>query len=196
MPTSRTRRDHTRRRRGPEGVLVYMRTAEGTDALAWIDKQGRSVTQSQLTILNAAECPPSTPALPRHPQHHDLVARGVEHMVEEERSIGGQLGRPSGARFRTYARLKAFVDSVKDTLLEQQVEQQKLIRAIDEIYRHTLRQSATDTLNRQLKSGISDLALADLVIALREENRLCLIGEEEEKLEPQIICSLGMFKPS
>ncbi len=181
---------------GPEGVLVYMRTAEGTDSLAWVDKHGRNVTQSQLTILNAAECEPGTPALPRHPQHHELVSRGVEHMVEEEKSIGGQLGRPSGARFRTYTRLKAFADSVKDTLLEREIEHQKLIRAIDEIYRYPLRQSATDTLNRQLKSGINDFALADLVTSLREDNRLCLIGDEEEKLEPQIICSLGMFKPS
>src|SRR5207245_3591996 len=33
---------------GPEGVLVYMRTAEGNDSLAWINRKGESVTQSQL----------------------------------------------------------------------------------------------------------------------------------------------------
>lgn len=31
----------------PEGVLVYLRTAEGNDALAWIDRNGKSVTESQ-----------------------------------------------------------------------------------------------------------------------------------------------------
>ena len=35
----------------PEGVLVYLRTAEGNDALAWIDEKGSSVTESQFTIL-------------------------------------------------------------------------------------------------------------------------------------------------
>jgi hypothetical protein len=177
--------------RTPEGVLVYMRTAEGTDSLAWVDRNGRSVTQSQQSILNAAECSPDTPALPRDPQHHELVHRGVEHMVAEEKTLGGQLGRPSGARFRTYARLKAYADSIKGTLFEQQ----KLLRAIDEIYQHPLRQAAVDTLNRQLKSGIGDIALADLVLTLRDEGRLCLVSEEEEKQEPQLICSLGLFGP-
>src|SRR5207245_11442340 len=98
--------------------LVYMRTADDNDALAWIDREGRSVTQSQLAILRAAECAPHTPALPRHKEHHDLVKQGVACLVEEEKSVGGQLGRPSGARFRTYERLKRFADLNKGTLLE------------------------------------------------------------------------------
>jgi len=175
----------------PEGVLVYMRTAEGTDALAWIDRQCRSVTQSQLAILQAAQCHPDTPAEPRHEQHHDLVKCGIAHMIQEERAIGGGLGRPSGARYRTYERLKAYAESIKGTLFESQT----LNRAIDEIYRFPLKQAAIDTLNRQLKTGISDHQLADLVIALRDEDRLCITDESnEEQQEPQIICSLGLFE--
>jgi hypothetical protein len=49
-------------------------------------------------------------------------------------------------------------------------------------------------LNRQLKSGASDEALAELVIALREDGRLCLIQDSESEAEPQIICSLGLFE--
>jgi SNF2 family DNA or RNA helicase len=59
----------------PEGALVYLKTAEGSDALAWIDKDGRSVTESQFAILKAAECAPDTPALPRHDHHHEMVAK-------------------------------------------------------------------------------------------------------------------------
>ncbi|KKL76207.1 hypothetical protein LCGC14_2047220, partial [marine sediment metagenome] len=56
-----------------------------------------------------------------------------------------------------------------------------------------LRQSAIDTLNRQLRSGISNMALSQLVIALREEDRLCLVHEEDGEVgEPKIICSLGL----
>jgi len=58
-----------------------------------------------------------------------------------------------------------------------------------------LRQSATDTLNRQLRSGISDDKLAELVIALRDDDRLCIVHEEEQTHEPQIICSLGLAAP-
>jgi len=195
MPNvSYSTRAHTTASGAPEGVLMYMRTAEGTDSLAWIDRQGRSVTQSQLAILQAAACHPDTPALPRHEQHHALVEKGIAHLVQEERAIGGGLGRKSGARFRTYERLKSYAETIKDTLFESQT----LLRAIDEIYRFPLKQAAVDTLNRQLKSGISDHTLADLVIALRDEDRLCITDESEaEQQEPQIICSLGLFnKPA
>ena len=87
-------------------MLVYVRTGQGNDALAWMDSQGRNVTESQFAILKMAECPPDTPALPRLENHHDLVAQGVQLIATEEKSVGGQLGRPSGARFRTYERLK------------------------------------------------------------------------------------------
>ena len=172
----------------PPGVMVYLRTPEGNDALAWVDQDGGSVTESQFEILKAAECVPATPALPRHERHHELVGIGVKAVLSEEKTVGGQLGRPSGARFRTYERLKRHVESVKGTLFETP----ELSRVIEEIYRYPLRQSAVDTLNRQLRSGISDEKLAELVTALRDEDRLCIIHEEDQRTEPQIICSLGL----
>lgn len=177
--------------RGPEGVLVYMRTAEGNDALAWMDKAGKSVTQSQLAVLRAAECAPNTPAIPRFAQHHELVKAGVEHLVKEETTVGGQLGRPSGARFKSYAALKRYAEQVKGTLLDLP----DLAKALDDIYKYPLKQSATDTLNRILKSGISDELLADVVINLRSEDKLCMVQEEAEKHEPKLICSMGIFEP-
>lgn len=179
---------HHPRQKEPAGVLVYMRTAEGNDALVWMDKNGNSVTESQFAILKAAECSPNTPALPRQENHHALVQKAVELIVTEEKSVGGQLGRPSGARFRTYERLKRYAEQIKGTLFESQ----ELLRAIDDIYRYPLRPTAVDTLNRQLRSGISDEDLAQLVIALRAEDRLCLIHEEEQTQEPRIICSMGL----
>ena len=113
----------------PEGVLVYMRTAQGHDALAWSDRDGNSLTESQFEILRAAECPPDTPALPRHDSHHHLVRKAAEHIAREEKQVGGQLGRPSGARFRTYERLKNHAESVKGTLFDTE----PLRRAIDDI---------------------------------------------------------------
>jgi superfamily II DNA or RNA helicase len=179
---------HQPNERDPEGVLVYLKTAEGNDALARIDKNGDSVTESQFEILKSAECLPDTPALPRHEKHHELVKKGVELILEEEKSVGGQLGRPSGARFRTYEKLKRYAEEVKGTLFESK----ELLKSIDDIYRCPLRPVAVDTLNRQLRSGISDKALTDLVIALRDEDRLCISQEEEQVQEPRIICSMGL----
>ena len=175
----------------PEGVLVYMRSADGNDALAYVNQAGESITESQIEILRAAACEPDTPALPRQDKHHDLVRAGVEHIVREEKRIGGQLGSPRGARFRTYERLKYYIQEWEGTLFESTFAE--LNKALDEIYRFPLRPVAIDTLNRQLKSGISDQQLADLVLMLRSESRLCIIHEdEEEDREPRIICSMGL----
>jgi superfamily II DNA or RNA helicase len=184
-------RDHRSCVAAPEGVLLYMRTSEGNDALAWINRKGESVTQSQLAILRAAACDLNTKAILRPSEQHDLVRKGVEHIMEEEtRNIGGQLGSPSGARRRTFERLKQHVEKTKDTLLPPPPE---LYSAMEEIYRYPLQEIARDTLNRQLRSGIDDDQLASLVINLREDNRLCQVHEQAEPEEPQIICSLGLF---
>lgn len=181
-------RAYTPTPQSPEGVLVYLRTAEGNDALAWVDREGNSGTESQYTILKGAECTADTPAIARDEKHHDLVRQGVEKIVRDEKSVGGQLGRPSGARFRAYERLKRYAESIKGTLFETQ----ELLKAIDEIYRYPLRSSAVDALNRQLRSGITDERLAEIVLSLRDDDRLCIVEEEEQTHEPRIICSLGL----
>jgi superfamily II DNA or RNA helicase len=176
----------------PPGVLAYVKTSEGNDALAWLDMAGHPVTESQYAILQAAACMPDESALPRMVKHHELVRKAVAHIAAEEKSVGGQLGRPSGARFRTYERLKRHAETVKGTLFDTP----QLKRAIEDVYNLPLRQVATDLLNRQLRSGISDQELAKRVIELREEGRLSVVQEEQRPEEPQIICSLGLSGPS
>jgi len=172
----------------PEGVVVYLRTAEDNDALIWMNRNGGVVTESQKTILDAAKCSPDTPALVRLENHHDLVRQGVEQVLKEVKSVGGQLGRPSGARFRTYERLKQYAEDVKDTLMDRQ----ELHRAIEEIYRYPLREAAKDALNRLLRAHASNEDLAEKVMALRDADALTVKSEEAESREPRIICSMGL----
>ena len=178
----------------PKGVLLYMRTAHGNDALAWMDETGQSVTQSQLTILKAAACAADTPALLRLEQHHELTRQGLAHIIEEEKSFGGTLGRPSGARFRAYERLKRYRESLGDqrNLFITDGFVRRIERAMEEILRYPLYQSATDTLNRQIKIDITDHKLAELILALREDGRLCVIEDGQDVHEPRLICSLGL----
>ena len=172
---------------GPEGVLVYVRTAQGTDALAWLDRNGRSVTESPLAILKAAECTPETPALPRLPNHHELVAKGVALVSRESHgSAGGQLGRPAGARFRTYERLKSY--SEQNPILTTD----ELRRAIEAIYRSPLTASATDTLNRRLRDRAPDEEVVEVVLNLHSEENLVIKQGPEHSRDPNIICSLGL----
>jgi len=185
-------REHTGTAKEPEGVLVYIKTAEGNDSLVWMNREGKSITQSQLAVLRAAECTPETPAIPRNPQHHELVKQGIDLIVQQEKAVGGQLGRPSGARYRTYDRLKRYDEELRKH--EPLFARDDLTKAIDDIYKYPLRSSATDILNRQLRAGIPDEDLAKLVIFLRNDDRLSLIHEEAERQDPRIICSLGLFE--
>jgi hypothetical protein len=171
----------------PNGVLVFTRTGDGTDGLVWFDLEGNSVTESQLAVLRAAECTYETHPVPRLELHHQLVRQAVDHVLATERSTGGQLGRPSGARFRTYERIKRYVDDIHGTLFAPQVE-----RVLETIYQFPLRPVAVDLLNRQLRSGISDEALATLCVELYEDGRLCIVEESADKPEPEIICSMGL----
>lgn len=171
---------------GPEGVLVYVRTAQGADAMAWLNRAGQSVTESPLAILKAAECEPDTPALERHADHHHLVHEGVGLVQREGRRIGGQLGRKTGARYRTYERLKDFLHG--NPLFATDA----LKRAFQALHEHPLAETAKDTLNRQLRANISDEGLAELVVSLHDEERLVVAHEDNADGEPQIICSLGL----
>jgi hypothetical protein len=180
--------------RSPKGALVYMRTAQNNDALAWINETGDSVTQSQLTILKAAACNPDTEALPRTQHHHALTQKGLAHIISEEKSSGGALGRPSGARFKTYERLKRYRDKIGNTrdLFITDDHVRRIERALEDIYRFPLHKAATDTLNRQIKAGVDDPQLVELVLYLREDGRLCVLDEQEKAREAMVICSMGL----
>ena len=181
---------------GPPGVLVYLRTDEGNSALAWIDQEGQSVTESQFAVLRAAECSLDTPALPRQEQHHELVQAAVSHILTERKTIGGQLGRPSGARHRTYTRLEPYARKLRGTLFESLPHSQALFKAIEQLYQYPLQETAAEKLNRQLRSGVQDEQLAELIVTLYEDDKLCLIQEEgKATAEPQIICSMGLVAP-
>ena len=179
---------------GAKGVLVYTRTSQGNDALAWMDETGNSVTQSQLAVLKVAACSADTEPLPRTDSHHDLTRLGLEHIVEEEKSFGGALGRPSGARFKTYERLKRFREGIGDhrDLLVTDDYVRRIDQTMEEIYRYPLHQTTIDRINRHLKAGIDDHGLVKLVFNFREDGRLCMIDEEEGSRDPRLICSMGL----
>ena len=189
-------REHEPTGSDPEGVLLYLRTDGGTDSLAWVDRDGNSVTQSQMRILRMARCSIDTLPLPRHSQHHELVTSGARLIAEQSRTVAGTLGNKRSAAARTYDRLMAYIQRVREStpLLAMGTEWENLERAIEEINQHPLKQNAIARLNRDLKSGISDEQLGGLVTFLREHDALCVINPEEQRDGAQIICSMGLFR--
>lgn len=180
----------------PEGVLLYLRTAEGTDALAWVDKNGESVTQSQMRILRTAHCSIDTPAQDRHPSHHDLVKRASAMITEQTKKVAGTLGSKRGARNRAYDRLLNYCQIVKEKtpLLAQGKDWEKLERAVEMIHTYPLKQNAIASLNRELRAGISDQDLADKVTYLMEHDALCVVTADGEFEGARVICSMGLFQ--
>lgn len=172
-----------------EGVIVYCRLSEENDVLAWVNNKGKIITQSQHTILKAAQCTPDTEPVFKLEKHHELVKKGVDFIREEEKNTGGSLGKKTGVKYRVYMLLDRYCKDFEGTLFVNE----QLKKAVDDIYKYPLKELARETLSRQLKAGISDGQLASLVISLREEGKLVISNEDEQiNKEPQIICSLGL----
>jgi superfamily II DNA/RNA helicase len=171
------------------GSIVYTKTHNENDILAWVDEKKTIVTQSQFQILKAVKCGPDEEPLERFEKHHELVKFGLNHIKETDAKVGGQLGKKTGARYRAYNRLETYAARNEGTLWVTE----ELKRAIQDIYDYPMREYARETINRQLKSGINDEELANLVVSLREDVKLSLVSEDESKQkEPQIICSMGL----
>ena len=180
--------------RGGQRLMGFCRTnlfkRLESSGQAFIQSVDRHILRNYI-FLHAIE---NDEPLPIGSQNAEMLDSRFEDRDSEDATLildasgGGQLRRPSGARFRTYEWLKDYASAIEGTLLETRA----LRQVIEAIYRHPLRQTATDTLNRQLRSGISNEDLAALVIDLWETDRLCIVEEERQTREPQIVCSLGL----
>jgi hypothetical protein len=171
------------------GVIVYAQTKDGNDAMTWIDSDNNIVTQSQFKILNSARCDYDTHPLQKLGTHHALVKAGVEQIQHETCSTSGTLGRKSSIKHRTYKRLEWFCEENDGNLLVPQ----NLKVALDQIFRFPMKESAIDRISRQMKAGVSDGELAELVETLYIHNTLCVVDEDKpECCSASIICSMGL----
>ena len=173
------------------GALVYVKSPEGNDHLVWMGPDGKSVTESQFTVLRAAECAADTPAVERADDHHELVASGLQLAVTQDKAVGGGLGRPSSPRRRAYERLKRYALGQMNTLFQDEA----LERALNDIYQRPLLESAGDLLNRLMRGGVNDEELGNAVKSLREEGRLTYAEEDAALREPHVVCSMGLRLP-
>lgn len=173
----------------PPGVIVFVRTAHDADALAYVDEEGRTLTSSPSEVLRLAACRADTEALAARADHHALVATGVARIVDEEVTLGGQLGPRTGTRYKIYERLKRHLGSKQATLFGPQLQS-----ALDAVHRQPLQSTAAEMLTKRMRAGDSDAALADFVVLLHEEGRLCFALEQnaDGTREPSILCSMGI----
>jgi SNF2 family DNA or RNA helicase len=174
------------------GVILYARTARENDVLTWLAPDGSVVTQSQFRILRAAACTYDTPIPERRPDHHELVQKGLALIHDDERSQTGTLGKRTSAKYRVFHRLTEYSKKREGELF---APPEDLKKAVDAVWRFPLREYARETLNRELRAGIKDETLAELVLSLWEQNKLVIENNDEDvnSTQPQILCSLGII---
>jgi superfamily II DNA or RNA helicase len=172
-----------------EGVLVYTRTSFDNDVLMHLNAKADVLSTSPYKVLKLAECNPEEEGLLHAEWHHEVVAKAVKQIKEEELKHITPLGRKTGVKYRVYTRLRDFADKNRNSLFVTD----NLKKAVDDMLHHPLQEIAKDYLSKNLKTGIEDEALSTLVADLWEENKLVLKDEQRgyDKL-PQIICSMGL----
>ncbi|MGC8743089.1 MAG: helicase-related protein [Verrucomicrobiia bacterium] len=180
------------------GVITFMRFPDGMDALVRVNENGDLVSNSLSYIFSSLSVKPDTPALPRPEYHYKLVEKCLEYAVKDEKQYGGALGSSRSVANKLYKRLSNYRKKLKEKNSPELNElTEKIDNIIDLIYTYSLKESARDKVSRQLRLGINDKELAEMVIELAEEEKLVQksSGDVQEKKEPQIICSLGFHYP-
>ncbi|MDR0705711.1 MAG: phospholipase D-like domain-containing protein [Planctomycetaceae bacterium] len=176
-----------------DGVIVYTKTMNDDNILTWIDNENNIVTQSPVEILKAVACDPDTTPLEKLENHHELLSKALDVIRADDNNRGSSLGKRTGIKHRVYSRLERYCNENKDKPL---LVTETLKKAVDDIFRYRLRESAKESLVRQFKVGISDEYLTDLVTSLYNANELVIKDEEYQNTEPQIICSMGIINIS
>ncbi len=185
----------TKRHRGetqrPEGVLVFIRNTDGNDGLVWIDESYQLVSQSPYEILKAAECDFEAEPIPKDSFHFDYVESAVKQLIKKTTTrYGGQLGRPSGARFKTYELLKIIESD--GLLLPDELD--TLREIIQDVYNFPLQRVAKDKINKYLRSKVQYDTFLNFITDLHLNDNLVIKNTEHlEEKEPIILCSLGLF---
>lgn len=181
-----------------DGVITYAKTYNDFDVLTWLNSKGEVMSQSQKRILQAMACDPSTPCQTPLPDHHELVAKAVEGIAQENRSAGGILGNRFSTRSRIHNLLVDYLEnSSENTLFFSDEQRDQLKLAIDEIYRYPFLSGTKFYLGRMLNARKSSDEIVDYVLEMRKTGNLCNIPKEDMEInrDPSIICSMGLKHP-
>ena len=74
---------------------------------------------------------------------------------------------------------------------------QDLDSVLELIWRHPLKRAAQDAIGRQIRLGITDETLLQLVLGRAMEESLCEVSDDDpgEPGQPRLICSFDLVDP-
>ena len=179
------------------GALAYVRIS-GNRILTHIGENGEIRTQSQTEILKMMACEPKEKPLDIPENHNDLVKIARQRARESRDDIGGQLGGPAAPRRRAYHRLSDWVVGKQDTVFDESELVAEVKDAVQHIFDFPLCETARRQIGNQIRIDIRDDELAKMVVRLHKAGKLCENPKNEknddDRNEPQIICSMGLVK--
>ncbi len=169
-----------------EGVVTYAKTPSGSDMLTWVDKNGRIVTQSQLTILKAMACDANTPSVNPLDNHLELVEKALNAASNINIKTSGALGSRFSTKYKVI------------TMMEDHMAQfpiwatHELKEAINQIYNYPMREQTKFTLGQMLRRGDMIDDLSEYLTEMYKANQLCIVENEAEDKEAHVVCSMGL----
>ena len=169
----------------PEGVLLFAKS-HINNYLLYLNEEGKSIKEDQMSILKLAECQPDTEPLKRTETHYEIVKLGLEDIRKNFSKFGlsNRLGTSRNPRRKLFEKL--------DNIPEKDEEEQQIM---DDIHHYPLSNEAENTLKRMFRKKISDTEVVNLA---REKHRNeTLVNKKETKKmdeKPRIICSMGLIK--
>jgi len=179
----------------PPGVVSYLRFPDGTDAMVRVDAHGQMVSQSIAATFRAVACGPDAPALPNTENHHELVAAGLQAVLQEQVTFAGQLGSLRSTGRQVYERVKRSLEHHQrhPTLFSRPLLD-GLPALLEALLRFPLRDRARSGLSQQIGLGAADDEVARNALRLYEDDRLVAVTDTEDTAppDPQIVCSLGL----
>ena len=168
-----------------EGVLLFAKS-HINNYLLYLNEEGKSIKEDQMSILKIAECQPDTKPLKRTEKHYEIVKSGLEDIHESFSKFGlsNRLGTSRNPRRKLFEKV--------DDIPEKDEEEKQIM---DDIYHFPLSNEAENTLKRMFRKKISDKEIFNLV---REKQKSeTLVNKKETKRmdeKPRIICSMGLVK--
>ena len=176
------------------GAIAYAKTRNDFDLLVWVDAQGNVKSYSPIAIFEALACSPETPSVPPLENHLELVNRGIEAtLTEDKNATAGILGNRNTSRWRLYALLTERVREDEGGLFAA-----TLSNMADAVFRAPLREAARNRLGLLFRRKATPDEILDVAQALHEDDKLCVPSEDDDFLPPDVavcpICSLGLVE--
>ncbi len=167
------------------GVLLFAKS-HINNYLLYLNKEGKSIKEDQMSILKLAKCQPDTKPLKRTEKHYEIVKSGLDTIQEYlgKEGLSNRLGASRNPRRKLFKKL--------DNIFKKSEEEKQII---DDIYHYPLSNEAENTFKRMFRRKIEDKEIFNLV---RDKHRNeTLVNKRSAKkmdAKPRIICSMGLLK--